>query len=84
VRGVATTASWRRGKSPMHIASNTACADCHTTFGWIPARFEHRQPLAAATGATMAPRRPASPLLMFKPRRIASHATEQSLGRRQT
>jgi Cytochrome c7 and related cytochrome c len=35
------------GKAPTHIVSNTACADCHTTFAWIPARFEHRAPLSS-------------------------------------
>jgi hypothetical protein len=35
------------GKSSTHIASNTACGDCHTTFAWIPARFEHRAPLGS-------------------------------------
>jgi hypothetical protein len=39
-----------RGKPPMHIAGNSACADCHTTLAWIPARFEHRQPMGSCFG----------------------------------
>ncbi|MBV9913874.1 MAG: hypothetical protein JOZ93_14930, partial [Sinobacteraceae bacterium] len=34
--GVAAT-----GKPRMHVASNSQCENCHTTNGWIPARFEH-------------------------------------------
>ena len=29
------------GKPRMHVASNSQCENCHTTNGWIPARFEH-------------------------------------------
>ena len=29
------------GKGPAHIASNNTCENCHTTFAWIPARFDH-------------------------------------------
>jgi hypothetical protein len=30
------------GKGATHIASNNSCENCHTTFAWMPARFEHR------------------------------------------
>jgi len=30
------------GKGVAHIASNEACQNCHTTFGWLPARFDHQ------------------------------------------
>jgi hypothetical protein len=30
------------GKPPTHVASNSACENCHTTFAWMPARFDHR------------------------------------------
>jgi hypothetical protein len=29
------------GKGPTHIASNSACQNCHTTLAWLPARFDH-------------------------------------------
>ena len=30
------------GKGAAHIASNNTCENCHTTFAWMPARFDHR------------------------------------------
>jgi len=30
------------GKGPTHVASNTACQNCHTTVAWLPARFDHQ------------------------------------------
>ncbi|HEY2675646.1 MAG TPA: cytochrome c3 family protein [Steroidobacteraceae bacterium] len=30
------------GKPPSHVASNSACENCHTTSAWLPARFDHR------------------------------------------
>jgi hypothetical protein len=30
------------GKGPLHIASNNACENCHTTLAWMPAHFDHR------------------------------------------
>ena len=30
------------GKGVAHMASNEACQNCHTTFGWLPARFDHQ------------------------------------------
>jgi hypothetical protein len=30
------------GKGARHIASNNACENCHTTLGWLPARFDHQ------------------------------------------
>ena len=30
------------GKPPTHIASSTACENCHTTNAWMPARFDHQ------------------------------------------
>jgi len=38
------------GKGAAHIASNTACENCHTTFAWLPARFEHRGVTASCAG----------------------------------
>jgi hypothetical protein len=35
------------GKGPVHIASNNACENCHTTLAWLPARFDHRGVTAA-------------------------------------
>jgi len=31
-----------QGKGSIHIASNNACENCHTTLAWMPARFDHR------------------------------------------
>jgi nitrate/TMAO reductase-like tetraheme cytochrome c subunit len=30
------------GKGAAHIASNSACQNCHTTIAWLPARFDHQ------------------------------------------
>ncbi|HEX3397443.1 MAG TPA: cytochrome c3 family protein [Steroidobacteraceae bacterium] len=30
------------GKPTRHISSGDACENCHTTNGWLPARFEHQ------------------------------------------
>jgi predicted CXXCH cytochrome family protein len=30
------------GKGAAHIASNSACQNCHTTMAWLPARFDHQ------------------------------------------
>jgi hypothetical protein len=30
------------GKGAGHIASNSACENCHTTLAWMPARFDHQ------------------------------------------
>ncbi len=30
------------GKGAAHIASNSACQNCHTTLAWLPARFDHQ------------------------------------------
>jgi hypothetical protein len=30
------------GKGATHIASNNSCENCHTTFAWMPARFDHQ------------------------------------------
>ncbi len=30
------------GKGATHIASNSACQNCHTTIAWLPARFDHQ------------------------------------------
>jgi hypothetical protein len=30
------------GKGPTHIASSSACQNCHTTMAWLPARFDHQ------------------------------------------
>ena len=38
------------GKGATHIASNSSCQNCHTTIGWLPARFDH-QGLTAACGS---------------------------------
>ena len=35
------------GKTPTHISSGDQCDDCHTTTGWVPARFDH----AGVTGS---------------------------------
>jgi hypothetical protein len=35
------------GKGAAHIASNNSCENCHTTLGWMPARFDHRGVTAA-------------------------------------
>jgi nitrate/TMAO reductase-like tetraheme cytochrome c subunit len=34
------------GKGPAHIASNNTCENCHTTFAWLPARFDHQGVMA--------------------------------------
>jgi hypothetical protein len=31
-----------RGKGATHVPSNNTCENCHTTFAWMPARFDHR------------------------------------------
>jgi hypothetical protein len=36
-------------KGPKHIASNATCENCHTTFAWLPARFEHEGVTASCT-----------------------------------
>jgi hypothetical protein len=30
------------GKGATHIATNNTCENCHTTFAWMPARFDHQ------------------------------------------
>jgi hypothetical protein len=35
------------GKGAAHIASNSACENCHTTLAWLPARFDHQGVTAA-------------------------------------
>ncbi len=35
------------GKGAAHIASNSACENCHTTLAWLPARFDHQGVMAA-------------------------------------
>ncbi len=38
------------GKPSVHIASNNACENCHTTLAWLPARFDHRGVATACAG----------------------------------
>jgi hypothetical protein len=35
------------GKGATHIATNNTCENCHTTFAWMPARFDHQGVTAA-------------------------------------
>jgi nitrate/TMAO reductase-like tetraheme cytochrome c subunit len=50
------------GKGPTHITSNNACQNCHTTFGWLPARFDHQgvtAPCVSCHNGVTAPGKPA-------------------------
>ncbi|HME41012.1 MAG TPA: cytochrome c3 family protein [Steroidobacteraceae bacterium] len=51
------------GKGPGHIASNNACQNCHTTFGWLPARFDHQGVTAACVSCHNGVTAPGKPAL---------------------
>jgi hypothetical protein len=49
------------GKGAAHIASNSACQNCHTTIAWLPARFDHQgitESCASCHNGVLAPGKP--------------------------
>jgi len=57
------------GKGAAHIVSNAACQNCHTTFAWLPARFDHQGVTASCASChngVQAPGKPTRHVLTTK------------------
>ena len=51
------------GNGAMHIASNNACQNCHTTIAWLPARFDHQGVTASCASCHNGVLAPGKPML---------------------
>jgi len=51
------------GKGAMHIASNNACQNCHTTIAWLPALFDHQGVTASCASCHNGVLAPGKPML---------------------